>query len=221
MIAPTDSLSPWRIASRSLIVGAALGIAAAALAAGAHWLAKNSALEQGRAQADLQAAEQALQNTQSDRARLEENLLLFGKLKQARFVQAPDRLALLEALEAAAGNLRQSPLAWELGPQETLRPLNDDKTGEAVAQLVRVPMKLGADGVHEQEWLALLARLQGSGAGIFATDGCVYEQKTFTRGGTSAPALAVVCNLSWLYVVANAVAAAPAAAVDGAQPKSP
>ncbi|MDD5323698.1 MAG: hypothetical protein PHR71_00035 [Polaromonas sp.] len=213
-----ENRSPWRIASRSLIAAAALCIAAAALAAGAAWLARNGALEQGQAQADLQAAELALQNTQSDRARLEGNLQLFGKLRQARFVQAPDRLLLLEALEAAAGDLRQSPLTWELGAQETLKPLNDDKTGEAVAQLVRVPMKLGASGVHEQEWLALLARLQGSGAGSFTADDCVYSQKVFARGARSTPAVDVVCNLSWLYVLPDAKANAPAA---GVEPKSP
>ena len=213
-----EKRGPWRIALSSLVAGAALCIAAAAIAAGAVWLAQNSALEQGRAQADLQAAELALQNTQSDRLRLEGNLQLFGKLKQARFVQAPDRLLLLEALEAAAGDLRQSALAWELGPQETLKALNDDQTGTAVAQLVRVPMKLGASGVHEQEWLALLDRLQRSGAGRFTTDGCVYEKKVFSRGGASVPALGVVCNVSWLYVLPDAQANVPA---DGAPPKSP
>lgn len=202
----------------ALMAGAALCIVAAALVAGALWLAKESALAQSSAQADLQAAEQALQNTQSDRARLEENLQLFGKLRQARFVQAPDRLALLEALEAAAGELRQSTLAWELGPQETLKALNDDQTGAPVAQLVRVPMKLSTSGVHEQEWLALLARLQGRGAGTFTTDDCVYEKNIFSRGGASAPALGVVCHLSWLYVLADAQANASA---DGAPPKSP
>lgn len=213
-----EKRGPWRIASRSLIAAAALCIAAAALAAGAAWLARNSALEQARAQADLQTAELALQNTQGDRLRLEGNLQLFGKLRQSRFVQAPDRLLLLEALEAAAGDLRQSTLAWELGAQETLKPLNDDQTGAAVAKLVRVPMKLGASGVHEQEWLALLARLQGSGAGSFTTDDCVYSQKAFTKGGRSTPALDVACSLSWLYVLPDAKTNAPAA---DAQPKSP
>jgi len=213
-----EARSPWRMASRSLMAAAVLCIVAAALAAGATWLAKTSALAQSSAQADLQAAEQALQNTQSDRARLEENLQLFGKLRQARFVQAPDRLALLEALEAAAGDLRQSTLAWELGPQETLKALNDDQTGAPVAQLVRVPMKLSASGVHEQEWLALLARLQGSGAGSFTTDDCVYEQKPFSKAGATVPALGVVCNLSWLYVLADAQAKVQ---TDGAPPKSP
>ncbi|MHB1201072.1 MAG: hypothetical protein ACYCZ6_16255, partial [Polaromonas sp.] len=192
---------------------------AAALAAGAVWLAQNGTLAQSSAQADLQAAEQALQSTQSDRARLEENLQLFDRLKQLRFVQVPDRLALLEALEAAADDLRQSTLTWELGPQETLKTLNDDQTGTPVAQLVRVPMKLSTSGVHEQEWLALLARLQRSGAGSFTTDDCVYEQKPFSKGGATVPALGVVCNLSWLYVVADAPQARTQ--TDGAPPQLP
>lgn len=218
---------PWRIALRSLLVAAALCIVAGALAAGAFWLAQDSALLQSRAQADLQTAEQALQSTQSDRARLEENLQLFDTLKQSHFVQAPDRLVLLEALDAAASGLRQGTLAWELGAQETLKPLNDDQSGAAVAQLLRVPMKLSTDGVHEDEWLALLARLQGSRGGSFSTDTCAYEQKIFTKGGNSAPALGVVCHLSWLYVVpdaassANATNAGVALPANGAAPKSP
>lgn len=180
--------------------------AAAAMAAGVSWLAQSIALEQSQAQAALNAANQSLQNTQSDRARLEENLQMFGKLKQSRFAQAPDRLAMLEALESAARELRNVTLVWELGAQEQLKALNDDKTGETVAHLVRVPMKLSASAIHEQEWMRLLARLQGSGAGYFTTDSCTYLGKTFNRGENSAPAVDVQCNLSWLYVVAERAA---------------
>ncbi|MDI1238578.1 MAG: hypothetical protein PSV26_13940 [Polaromonas sp.] len=202
--------SVWRMAARPLVLGAIMCTVAAALVGGASWLAQSIAVEQGKAQAVLDAANLSLENTQSDRARLEENLQMFGKLKQSHFAHAPDRLAMLEALEAAASDLKKSTLVWELGAQEKIRPLNDDKTGETVAHLVRVPMKLGVSGVHEQEWISLLARLQGGNAGYFTSDSCIYDQKIFTNAGLSAPAVDVRCELSWLYVVA-----------EGAAPKAP
>ena len=200
----------WRMAAKPLVLGAIMLVVASAIGGGASWLAQSIALEQSKAQAALDAANQSLQNMQSDRARLEENLQMFGKLKQSRFAAAPDRLAMLETLEAASQNMRKSTLVWELGAQEKLKALTDDKTGETVAQLVRVPMKLSASAVHEEEWVNLLARLQGSGAGYFTTDNCVYDRKVLVRLSASVPSVDVRCDLSWLYVVA-----------EGAAPKSP
>lgn len=196
----------WRMAARPLVLGAIMCTVAAVIAGSASWLAQNIALEQTKAQAVLDAANLSLENTQSDRARLEENLQMFGKLKQSHFAYTPDRLAMLESLEAAAGDLRKSTLVWELGAQEKLKPLNDDKTGEAVAHLVRVPMKLSANTIHEEEWLQLLARLQGSSAGYFTTDSCTYLGKTLILGEKSTPAVDAQCKLSWLYVVAQGTA---------------
>lgn len=202
--------SVWRMAARPLVLGAIMCTLAAALVGGASWWAQSIAQEQSKAQAALGAANLSLENTQSDRARLEENLQMFGKLQQSHFAHTPDRLAMLEALEGASGDLRKSTLVWELGAQEKIKPLNDDKTGETVAHLVRVPMKLGVSAVHEQEWLSLLARLQGGNAGYFTTDSCIYDQKVFVSADRSVPAVDVRCELSWLYVVA-----------EGAAPKAP
>jgi hypothetical protein len=203
------SRSIWQMAARPLMAGAAMCVVAAAIAGGANWLAQRVASEQGKAQAALDAANLSLQNTQSDRARLEENLQLFGKLKQFHFAHKPDRLAILEALESATSAFRKSTLVWELGPEEKLRPLTDDKTGEAVASLVRVPMKLSASGVHEEEWLNLLRQLQGTGAGYFTADSCAYLAKTFNAGERSAPAAEIQCKLSWLYAVAENTSTKP------------
>ena len=207
---PHKPRSIWRMAARPLVLGAIMLAMAAVIAGGASWLAQNVALEQAKAQAALDAANQSLQNTQSDRARLEENLQMFGKLKQSRFAAAPERLVMLETLEAASQDMRKSTLVWELGAQEKLKPLADDKSGETVAQLVRVPMKLSASAIHEEEWLRLLARLQGSGAGHFTSDNCVYDQRILIRLSASVPSVDVKCELSWLYVVA-----------EGAPPKPP
>lgn len=193
--------SIWQMAARPLMAGAAMCVVAAAIAGGANWLAQRIALEQGQAQAALDAANLSLENTQSDRARLEENLQLFGKLRQSSFVHKPDRLAMLEALETAARDLKKGTLLWELGVEEKLKPLNDDKTGEPVAQLVRVPMKLSTGGVHEEEWNNLLGRLQRAGAGYFTTDTCSYTSMNFNAANKSVPAVNIQCQLSWLYVV--------------------
>lgn len=201
MTGAQPSRNIWQMAAGPLMMGAAMCVAAAAIAGGANWLAQNIALEQGRAQAALEAANLSLENTQTDRARLEENLQMFSKLKQSRFVQTPDRLAMLEALESAARDLQKSGLLWELGVQENISPLNDDKTGVAVAQLARVPMKLRGTTVHEEEWLRLLARLQGNNAGYFIPDSCVYERKPLAGTGTATAAIDVQCDLSWLYVL--------------------
>ncbi len=200
-IRPARSI--WQMAARPLIAGAIMCLAAMGIAGGANWLAQSFTLEQAKAQAALDAANLSLENTQSDRTRLEENLQLFGKLKQVHFAHKPDRLAILEALETATGAFRKSTLVWELGPEEKLKPLTDDKTGEAVARLVRVPMKLSASGVHEEEWSNLLRQLQGSGAGYFMTDSCSYLAKTFNAGERAAPAVEIQCSLSWLFVVAE------------------
>ncbi|MDI1267738.1 MAG: hypothetical protein PSV40_01355 [Polaromonas sp.] len=198
--------SVWRMAARPLVLGAIMCTVAASLAGGASWLADSIALEAAQAEAALNAANLSLENTQSDRARLEENLQMFDKLRQSRFAHRPDRLAMLEALEVAARDMRKVTVLWELGAQEKLKPLNDDKTGVTVAHLVRVPMKLSASTIHEEEWLQLLARLQGSSGGYFTADSCTYLGKKFSLGERSTMALDAQCSLSWLYVVAEGVA---------------
>ena len=201
MIALDKTSTAWKQATKGLLMGGAMCAFAAALAAGAVFWARAATAEQVKSQAAMQAASLALQNTQTDRTRLEENLQLFSTLKMSRFAKPPDRLRLIEAIENAGRNLQQSTVEWSLAPQETLKTMNDDATGAPVAVLVRVPMRLSARGIHEEEWLDLLTRLQGPETGYFTTDNCTYDRRTFTSGNTVVPALDVECNLSWLYVV--------------------
>lgn len=206
MSEPAKRSSAWKQATKGLLIGAAMCIVAVAIALAANYWARGVAAEQVQAQAAMQAASLALQNTQTDRTRLEENLQLFSTLKMSRFAKPPDRLRLIEALENAGRNLQQSTVEWSLAPQETLKTMNDDATGAPVAKLVRVPMRLSARGIHEEEWLDLLTRLQGSETGYFTTDNCTYDRRTFTAGSTVVPSLDVECNLSWLYVVPEGAA---------------
>jgi hypothetical protein len=195
--------SAWRMALMPLMGGVLMCAVAATVAGGVAWLADNIAREQGQAQAALLTAEQTLKNTQLDMARLDDNLQTYDKLKQSGFLGVQDRLGLLEALEDAAKELRQSAVEWELGPEEKMQVLIDNQTGATVSQLMRIPMKLTASGIHEEEWLQLLTRLQASGAGSFVTNTCVYEPQSYSTTRTAAPAVKVACDLSWLYVVAE------------------
>ena len=207
---PSLERSAWRMALIPLIASVLMCAVAATVAGGVAWLADNTAQKQSQAQASLLTAQQTLKNTQTDLTRLEDNLQMYDKLKESGFLGVQDRLNLLEALEDAAKELRQSSVEWELGPQEKMKVLRDNNTGQTVSQLMRIPMKLTASGIHEEEWLQLLSRLQASGAGSFVTTACVYERKTFSTARSSTPSVSVSCDLSWLYVVA-----------EGAKPKAP
>ena len=198
---PTRSV--LRMALMPLMGGVLMCAVAATLVVAVTWLANNTASQQSQAQSALLTAEQALKNTQLDMARLGDNLQIYDKLKQSGFLGVQDRLGLLEALEDAAKELRQSAVEWELCPEEKMQVLIDNQTGKTVSQLMRIPMKLTARGIHEEEWLHLLARLQTSGAGSFVTNTCVYEPQSYSNDRGAVPAVKVACDLSWLYVVAE------------------
>ena len=192
------------LASRSIASAAIACVFAIGLVVGAYMMDKNFTLAQQQSAAELESAELALQNTQIDRTRLEENLQVFERLKKSGFVSSPDRLRILETLENAVKNMRRTTISWEMAAQQNQKPLNDDKTSALVAQLVSVPMKLSVEGVHEEEWLTMLARLQDRGAGFYAVNSCVYEKSSYSKNLLSIPAINVTCNLSWLFVIAEA-----------------
>lgn len=207
---PTEQAFPaLRLSARPV----GLAAIACVLAAGGFWwatqLAKDASTEERKAKAAMVAAQLALKNTQADRQRLEENLVLFDKLKQTSFVQVPDRLRILEALEAATKALPQIAVEWELSPQEDIKPLVDDKTSAPVGTLVRVPMRIRAQAIHEEEWLNLLRRLKNGKAGYFVTGECTYDKSSLSRAQFSVPASNASCNLSWLYAVPIAPVAKP------------
>ena len=195
--------SAWHKAAKAIAFSALMCAVAIGMVVAAQWFEKDVNREQAKAQAAMSASNAALQNTQSDRTRLEDNLQLFSKLQATRFTQAPDRLRLIEAMEQATKNMQKNALEWEIKPQEKIKVLNDDKTNTPVAQLVRVRMQLRANGVHEEEWLALMNQLRDSGAGYYAIDSCVYELKPYSRAYAVVPAVNTICQLSWIYAVAD------------------
>ncbi|MGB4115301.1 MAG: hypothetical protein WBK51_02000 [Polaromonas sp.] len=200
---PPIQTSAVRMASRSLILGGVACLVAVSMVVGVRMIDQKIRLEQQNSAAELAAADLALQNTQEDRTRLEENLLVFQRLKKAGFVQTPDRLRILEVLENAIKSMRRTVITWEMSPQQSQKTFSDDKAGTQVAQLVGVPMKISAEGVHEEEWLTMLAMLQDKGAGFYAINSCAYDKNTYSKNQTSIPAINVSCNLSWLYVIAD------------------
>jgi hypothetical protein len=195
-----------RLASRHLALGGLACMVAIGMVIGIRVIDQKITLEQQNSAAELAAAELALQNTQADRTRLEENLLVFQRLKKSGFVNTPDRLRILEVLENAIKGMRRTTITWEMAPQQNQKALNDDKTSALVAQLVSVPMKLSAEGIHEEEWLTMLAMLQDKGAGFYALNSCVYDKNLYAKNQISVPAINVSCNLSWLYVIAEPAA---------------
>ena len=201
--------SATRMASRSLMLGGIACLVAVSMVVGTRMIDQKIILEQQNSAAELAAAELALQNTQADRTRLEENLLVFERLKKAGFVQTPDRLRILEVLENAIKGMRRTVINWEMAPQQNQKTLSDDKTSTQVAQLVSVPMKISAEGIHEQEWLTMLSLLQENGAGYYAINSCAYDKNTYSKSQMSLPAVNASCNLSWLYVIAEAAPPKP------------
>ena len=197
-------MSAPRLAGRHIALAGIACVVAIGMVVGMSMVDQNITLKQQKSAAELAAAELALQNTQADRTRLEENLLVFERLKKAGFVNTPDRLRILEVLENGIKSMRRIAVTWEMAPQQNQKALNDDKTSALVAQLVSVPMKLSAEGIHEEEWLSMLAMLQDKGAGFYALNSCMYEKNLYAKNLISIPAINVSCNLSWLYVIAEA-----------------
>lgn len=198
-----------QISAKPAILAGLVCAAAAGFSYGASQLAKDVSLEQGKAQAALASAELALQNTQADRVRLEENLVLFDKLKQSAFVQAPDRLRILESLENATKAMPLTAVEWQLSPQETIKTLNDEKTSAPVGKLARLSMRIRAEAVHEEEWLSLLGRLKSGTAGYFLATTCTYDKTSLSKAQFAVAATNATCTLTWLYVVPDAVAPKP------------
>jgi hypothetical protein len=201
---PPQPTTAIRLAKRPIVLAGITCVLAIGSVIGVRMVDKTVTLEQQNSAAELAAAELALQNTQTDRARLEENLQVFERLKKAGFVQTPDRLRILETLENAIKGMRRTTVTWDMAPQQNQKALNDDATGTLVAQLVSVPMKLSAEGIHEEEWLTMLAQLQDKGAGFYAINSCAYDKNLYAKSQLSVPAINVSCNLSWLYVIAEA-----------------
>ena len=200
---PPVQTSAVRMASRPLVLGGVACLVAVSMVVGIRMIDQKIILEQQSSAAELAAAELALQNTQTDRTRLEENLQVFQRLKKAGFVQTPDRLRILEVLENAIKSMRRTVITWEMAPQQSQKTLSDDKAGTQVARLVSVPMKISAEGIHEEEWLTMLSLLQDKGAGYYAINSCAYDKNAYSKSQMSVPAINVSCNFSWLYVIAE------------------
>ena len=194
--------NPWRLATNALVATALMLVAAIALVFAARWFDQETSNEEKKAKAALQASHLSLTNTQSDRERLEKNLLLFSELKKNNFTANPDRLRLVEALQLAAQSVPYTAVEWEIKPDEKLKTLIDDKTSTPVAQLMRVPIKLTAFTVHEAEWLTFLSQLQSSAIGYLSADSCAYDKKDINVDKGTIPSLDVVCRLSLLYTSA-------------------
>lgn len=190
----------WRLASRSLVLATLLLAVAVVLVWGAGERQQQAARAAVDAGAQLQQAQAELTEAQDARLRLEANLRQYDALRASGFVGAPDRVALLGALEAAARGLAGVPVRWEMDVARPVEVVNDPKHGQPLAQVSVVPMRLQADHVHEVEWLALLGRLRQSARGQMRLDGCVFQSGLLQSGTRDAPAVRTECSLGWVHI---------------------
>lgn len=178
--------APWRHARvrRAASLSAALLAVAAAAFAGGCLLHT-----QARARADALA-----QRIEVQRAELQ-TLSAFGApaaaldtyraLRERGFLVAPDAVALIESVHAAAARLRLPPPTYELRLQQ---PDAEPALGDGLRQF---ELKLTLTGIHEQEALALLAALQDLRYGVLQPRRCALLRRT------DAPGLSFECTLRW------------------------
>lgn len=204
--APSSPLALLRLA-RAPLVGAALllalGVALVLLGRQRH---EQALSEQRDTQALLQQVSAELAEAEEARDRLEANLREFERLKGAGFVGEPDRLALLEALEQAATELPGVPLRWALAQPVLVQTIHESRGAQPVAELRALPLQLEADAVHEEEWLALLARLQASPRGQARLQECDWRINPLAGARRTVNAVRARCELLWLYVMPLAAA---------------
>lgn len=193
-------LTLLRLAWRPLGLAALLLAAAAALAWRVQLREETARAALVSATARQQAAAAGLAEAQDARSRLEANLRQFEQLERSGFVGMPDRVGLLESLEQAGRLFASAPLRWTLGSSEPLERLADAQTGTPVAQLGAIPMQLESDQLHEEEWLALLARLRASASGQPRVQSCSWERTSGSLGAPRAAGVRGRCELLWLHV---------------------
>ncbi|MFN3564517.1 MAG: hypothetical protein ACK4V1_00835 [Burkholderiaceae bacterium] len=179
----------WRHARvrRAASWSAALLAAAAAAVAAGWWLHA-----QARARAEVLA-----QRLDAQRAELQ-TLSAFGTpavaidayraLRERGFLGAPDAVALIESVHAAAARLRLPPPAYELRPHQPAGAKPEAAPGDGLRQF---DLKLTLAGIHEQEALALLAALQELRHGVLQPRRCALLRRT------DAPGLSFECTLRW------------------------
>ncbi|MFZ5540867.1 MAG: hypothetical protein ACOY5V_14140 [Pseudomonadota bacterium] len=179
----------WRHARvRRAATLAAAVLAAAGTAFGGSWLAH----VQARARSEALA-----QQFEVRRGELQ-TLTAFGApsvaidqyraLRERGFLGAPDAVALIESVHAAAARLRLPQPNYELGP---VQPAAAEPGSAAPDGLRQFDLRLTLAGIHEQEALALLAALQELRHGVLQPRRCAFLRRS------DAPGLTLDCTLRW------------------------
>ena len=203
--APTHSASSaggslLHLARRPLLAALTMLLAAAGALGASHMHHAEALSLQQNAQADLAQAAAELAEAEQARDRLEANLREFEALQRVGFVREPDRVALLERLEASLALAPDVSLRWVMSPSLAL--LTDvDATGQPVAHRFVLPMKIEAGHMHEVEWMQLLAQLQRPEPSRMRAHGCEWKLDSHQWGGDTVKSMRGVCDLLWFYVV--------------------
>ena len=198
--APSAGASLIHLARRPLLAALVMLLAAVGALVASHLHHAEALSLQQNAQADLAQAATELAEAEQARDRLETNLREFEALQRVGFVREPDRVALLERLEASLALAPYVSLRWVMSPSVAL--LSDvDAMGQPVARRFVLPMKIEAGHMHEVEWLQLLAQLQRPEPSRMRAHGCEWKLDSHQWGGDAVRSIRGVCDLLWFYVV--------------------
>ncbi|MCA0211963.1 MAG: hypothetical protein LCH79_02160 [Proteobacteria bacterium] len=196
---PAVQASLWYLARGRLALAAAIVVVAGGIAYWAHARHAYAQEVQQIAQSRLQRASTELAEAEEARVRLEDNLREFESLSKSGFVGAPDRVALIEALDLASRAVPGANLRWSISPPRLIESVTDLKTGASAAEIQSIPMRLEADSVHEREWLDLLARLSAARMGQLRVQSCEWGASSLPYGPGTVSVMRSLCDVLWIH----------------------
>lgn len=203
--APTHSASSaggslLHLARRPLLAALVMLLAAAGALGASHLHHAEAQSLQQNAQADHAQAAAELAEAEQARDRLEANLREFEALQRGGFVREPDRVALLEQVEATLRGMPDVSVRWTLLPPIRLESVTD-AMGQPIASRLVLPMQLESAHIHEVEWFRILKQLRIAPPERVRLQACSFEPTPFSLGGEFLRSLSAQCLLLWYYVI--------------------
>lgn len=158
----------------------------------------STALQQHTAR--LTQAQAMLQSTREADTAARNGLRQIAALHDAGLLDAPDRQAWHQHLLGLQGKLGLAGLEWELGPLKPASPEDTNAPGSPPSALRLATLHLKGEIAHEGRLLALLERPATAKHGLFLPRSCRLERSQPTPDAADTPALAVDCEIDWLFL---------------------
>lgn len=182
-----------------------LAFAAALLAGAAMVVFTRQALDQEklrhtRQEVVLREAQERLQKSGDEKARILRYRASFASLQQRGFVGEEQRINWVDALRAASLKLKMFGVNYQIEAQQPYdAPLGMDAGQYHVHQSL---MKISLGLLHEEDLLRFLDTLNEQQAGIFTLRECSMQRQTAGRVESAKvqPNLQAECSLSWLSI---------------------